>query len=240
MSEKKPRLVVGIDVTTSYVFIAKLREDNPLPSQAIVQAPTGMNASHTVATTCHRITSLAQDVLKEVTKHGKPTLVVMTKTFWGSAYHDSSAMRRSWQWGEIARLLNEEKIPTAELPLLTVMKWAGVRSVQSNEKGIASLDRIVKCQYSELVPREGFRTSTIAVAAAGAMALPGFETPWPVDTDRLTLLRGYKRPDDTERSNKAIQWPARFQPPATLATWYAEAEQLTKSKPEKEDEEKSA
>lgn len=226
--QRKPRLVVAIDVTTSYVFVTKLLEGQELPNRVVIPAPQGMNASHTVAATCHRITTLAQQVVDEVLKHGKPNLVVMTKVFWGSSYHDPSAARRSWQWGEIARLLYKEKIPTAELPLLTVMKWAGVSRASGDERGIAALERIVARQYPDLPEREGFRSSTIAVAAAGAMALPGFETPWPVTTERLTMLRGYKRPEDEaageERSNKAIQWPAGKRPPATLGEWYRGAE----------------
>jgi hypothetical protein len=223
------RSVIGISVTTSYVSVVKLRENDPKPRLGHVDVPEGKSSSHTVATTCHHIVAMANKVVADLVSAGAaPDLVAMTKPSWNAMFSDPSAYRRSALYFCIVNALCDKQIPVAEIPLLTVMKWASVTARYAHKKngekvgvdGVAELEAQVRTNYPDLPRKENFRLTTVAIAAAGAMGLAGFETPWAVTQERLNLLTGYSDEKAKTRINKAIQWPGRVQPPRSLAEWY--------------------
>jgi hypothetical protein len=219
-----PRSVVALDVTTTHVSMCKLEEGDPEPRLRVVDSHSGEHASHTVASTCHRTVTARNDTMELVADGGNPTLVVMTKLSWNTMGKDPSFARRAGLWTAIAIALCDLHIPVAEIPILTVQAWAGVKS-SIGKDGFKALEENIRFNYPDISPPQHFRLTAIAVAVAGCMALSGFETPWAVTQPRLNQLRGYVDEHAETRSNKGVQWPHEHHPPRTVAEWYGETEE---------------
>ncbi|SHX64667.1 hypothetical protein [Mycobacteroides abscessus] len=213
------RSVYGIDVTVSAVSVVRIAESDPVLKAAAVLVTSDAGAVHTVASTLQKLTAAADSVTAAVLARGVPSVVVMSKGLWNDMRADPSASRRLALWWFIADRLRSEGAPIAEFPLPTLTTWARGGSGKSTGKMLEHQGLLAK----ELWPAVGelaapFRPGTALLAAAGAMAV-GIGTPVAPTQERLNILRGYDSPEATQRSNKAIQWPAHRKPPRTVEGW---------------------
>jgi hypothetical protein len=217
----EPKFAIALDVTVTAVSLARVIDGDPGAAKTkLIRCPSEAGAIHTLATTVHKHQAVVNNVLDAVTKRGTPAVVVMVKDQWASMQTDPSASRRAGLWWAIAAALVDAGIPVAELPLLTLQTWATGTSKPGRE-GITMLTDDVRQRFPGITdPGDGYRMTTVAAAAAGAMAAR-LETPYPVTQDRLNRMRGYSSATATRRSNQGVQWPAAVKPPATVAAWHA-------------------
>lgn len=218
---KDAKVVAAVDVTTTVISVCIIGEDGVPATYRYQGHKTPTAAVHTVSATMHRIHTAVKAVADLVTQEGtiRPATVALVKGAWGPMSSDPSAFRRAGIWWGIAAELDRLRIPTAELPLFTVQKWAMDTSAPGR-KGTDALTDWVGNTWThlpaELENKPGYRASTVAVAAAAAMAC-GIETAVPVTQERLNLLRGYADETKTTRNNKAIQWSIKAKPAKNTA-----------------------
>ena len=227
-------IVYGVDVTTRGVSIARIasplieREDKPLSVFLPQQSDEGL--AHTPYSTWHRATDLAKRAQAELTKHDqRPTLVLFAKPIWGDLKSDPSAFRRHQIVALLQDRLHKDRVPVGEFPLPTLLKWLTGSGVAGKGRGVmAALNKAVVDQWgtpsASHSAKDGvsyntqFRQSTVALAAAAAMAV-GLETQIPVVQSRLNYLSGYETESTTTRANKSVMFPTRRKPPRTPEAW---------------------
>ena len=216
----EPKFAIALDVTVSAVSLARVVDGDPAAAKTkLISCPAEAGAIHTLATTVHKHQAVVASVMDAVTKRGTPAVVVMVKDTWATMQTDPSASRRAGLWWAIAAALVDAGIPVAELPLLTLQAWATGASRPGRE-GITRLADDVRQQFPGIAdPGAGYRMTTVAAAAAGAMAAR-LDTPYAVTQERLNRLRGYASATATRRSNMGVQWPVAIKPPATVAKWH--------------------
>ena len=184
------RVVFGVDLTSAHVSIARVADDGSMPKTKRIDVHNAGACS--TATMVQRIESAATKTVDALTKNGHPDLVVMAK-FWTTSGMDRepAQARRAWLWYSIVSKLTALNIPVAELPMLTVMSWAGTM-VDLRKGAIDLLAQDVRTKYSGITEPENYRLTTVAFACIGAMSI-GIETEYAVTTDRLKKLNGNTR-----------------------------------------------
>lgn len=198
--------VIGIDPVTSGCSVALIAADAETPLVRWIPAP-GANSNRSVAATVTRTVATAELVLDSVLRSGKPTLVVMMKPLCDDIHSDPSGPRRMMLSGEIMRRLVESDVRVAEVPPMTLNKWtlgqfvAGKRGQELVAKTVR--DTFTGIDTTNLDSR--FRWSTVALAAAGALAV-GIPTPIEVTDARLKDLRQMILPSTWTLPTTAVEW----------------------------------
>lgn len=220
------RSVVAVDSTVFYASIARLVEGDTTPYVGYLHADP-VEKIHYPAREASRHTELAEAVVKAVveSRHGSPELVVLVKPHLGSLAKDPSGHRRLGVHWELVRLFAAAGIPVGELSILSVQK-ACIGRGEWGTKGTTALAEWVAQQwegYAAPTREDGkadarFRATTVAMAAAGAMAV-GFPVPQLPATDTvLTGLRsGFNLPPSArlpETSAAYVKRSSRLQPDA--------------------------
>lgn len=200
------RHVIGLDPVTSGCSIALLAEDAETPLVKWVPAPAA-NSNRSIAAAVHRTTATAETVLDSVLRSGKPSLVVMMKPLCDPIHKDPSGPRRMMLSGEIMRQLVEADVRVAEAPPMTLNKWVLGRFVGGTE-GIKLVEKAVRSTFTgiDTTDLDGrFRWSTVALAAAGCLAV-GIPTPIEVTDARLKDLRQMILPSTWTLPTTAVEW----------------------------------
>lgn len=200
------RYVIALDPVTSGTSVALIVEGEPTPAVVWIPAPPA-NSNRAIAATVHRTVETAEGVLDSVLRGGKPTLVVMMKPLCDDIHSDPSGPRRMMLSGEIMRRLVDADVRVAEIPPMTLNKWTLGRFVGGTE-GQKLVTKAVKSTFHGIDTadlNDKFRWSTVALAAAGALAV-GIETPIEVTDARLRDLRQMVLPSTWTLPATAIEW----------------------------------
>ncbi|WP_255783838.1 hypothetical protein [Mycobacteroides abscessus] len=201
------KFVVGLDAVVTGVSVAAFVEGADAPVTKFVRAPRidNFDVMHQVA----RTLVTADDTMKSVLRSGTPELVVMMKPAMGDARKDTSAPRRMMLVGEIQRRLVEARIPVAEVSAMTLVSWllGGGRKYPPRDFG--ALEQAVQDSWRVGEVDEGFRLTTVAVAAAAAVVV-GIETRKKVENSSLAALSEVKLPEDWQLPETASQWNKQF------------------------------
>ncbi|TDH23400.1 MULTISPECIES: hypothetical protein [Mycobacteroides] len=171
-----------------------------------VPAPSA-NSNRSIAATVHRTTQTAEGVLDSVLRSGKPALVVMMKPLCDPIHEDPSGPRRMMLSGEIMRRLVDADIKVSEIPPMTLVKWVLGRFV-GGTAGRESVTKTMKDKFTGIDTTDldsRFRWSTVALAAAGALAV-GIPTRLDVTDDRLKNLKLMVLPSTWTLPSSAAEW----------------------------------
>ncbi|MBN7314992.1 hypothetical protein [Mycobacteroides abscessus] len=201
------RYVIALDPVTSGTSVALIVEGTEIPAVVWIPAPPA-TSNRSIAATVHRTVQTADKVLDSVLRGGKPTLVVMMKPLCDDIHSDPSGPRRMMLSGEIMRRLVESDVRVSEVPPMTLNKWLLGKFV-GGTVGRELVTKTVKSMFPG-IDTEGlndkFRWSTVALAAAGALAT-GIPTRLEVTDARLKDLR-------------QMVLPATWTLPATATEWH--------------------
>lgn len=201
------RFVVGLDCVVTGVSVAAFVDGADAPVTRFVRAPRidNFDVMHQIA----RTLVTADETMKSVLRSGVPELVVMMKPAMGDARKDTSAPRRMMLVGEIQRRLVEARIPVAEVSAMTLVSWllGGGRKYPPRDFG--ALEQAVQDSWRVGEVDEGFRLTTVAVAAAAAVVV-GIETKKKVENSSLAALSEMKLPDGWELPVRASEWNKSF------------------------------
>lgn len=200
------RHVVALDPVTSGCSIVLLAEDAEVPLVRWVPAPHA-NSNRSIAATVHRTTQTAEKVMDSVLRSGKPTLVVMMKPLCDDLHSDPSGPRRMMVSGEIMRRLVDADVRVAEIPPMTLTKWSLGRFV-AGKQGQELVTKTMKSTFPDIDIKDlntKFRWSTVALAAAGALAV-GIPTRIEVTDDRLKNLKLMNLPATWTLPQSAAEW----------------------------------
>ncbi|WP_147380333.1 hypothetical protein [Mycobacteroides abscessus] len=171
-----------------------------------IPAPSA-NSNRSVAATVHRTVATADKVMDSVLRGGKPSLVVMMKPLCDDIHSDPSGPRRMMLSGEIMRRLVEADIRVAEVPPMTLNKWTLGKFVGGTE-GIKLVEKTTKDTFPGIDTADldsRFRWSTVALAAAGCLAV-GIETRIEVTDTRLKNLKLMNLPATWTLPQSAAEW----------------------------------
>ncbi|BBX35974.1 hypothetical protein MMAG44476_20119 [Mycolicibacterium mageritense DSM 44476 = CIP 104973] len=208
------RSVVAVDTTVFYTSIARLVDGDPTPRCGYLHA-ADVTSHHAPAQEMRRHVDLAAQVVSAITKSrfGVPDLVVMVRPYLGTMTADPSAQRRVSVWWEIVRQLDVAGVPVGEVSLLSVQKSA-LGSAAFGKKGTDALAQWVADNWTRWTPPlyDGkpdprYRATTLAVAAAGALAAGFPAAQLPASDDVVNALRGgmnlpagFRLPDTAPRA----------------------------------------
>lgn len=206
------RAVVGLDPLITSVSVARFVEGQHggRAERVLVPTPNLPRGDFSIVANVERMTETADRVIAELLPEGgvKPVLAVMMKPLTGPANTDTSGPRRMMLAGEIQRRLVEAGVPVAEIAPMTVSKWltgAGRR----RPDGFAAVNAAVRESWAPSAPESGYRLTTIAVAAAGAV-LVGLPTRRPVTDTDLNVLSAMTLPRGWRLAKTADGWHKHF------------------------------
>lgn len=200
------RYVIALDPVTSGTSVALIVEGTETPAVVWIPAPAA-NSNRSIAATVHRTVATADKVMDSVLRGGKPSLVVMMKPLCDDIHSDPSGPRRMMLSGEIMRRLVDADVRVAEIPPMTLTKWTLGRFV-GGTGGRELVTKTVKDTFSGIDTTDldsRFRWSTVALAAAGALAV-GIETRIDVTDARLRDLRQMVLPSTWTLPSTAAEW----------------------------------
>lgn len=198
--------VVALDPVTSGCSIVLLAEDSPIPLMKWIPAPAA-NSNRSISATVHRTVATAEGVLDSVLRSGKPSLVVMMKPLCDDIHEDPSGPRRMMLSGEIMRRLVDADVKVAEVPPMTLNKWVLGKFV-GGTGGIKLVEKTMRGAFPgvDTTDLDGrFRWSTVALAAAGCLAV-GIETRIEVTDTRLKNLKLMVLPSTWALPQSAAEW----------------------------------
>lgn len=196
------RFVVGLDCVVTGVSIAAFVEGAPSPVTRFVRAPK-IDTYNAVSETARTIVT-AESVMESVLRSGIPTFVVMMKPSISKG-RDDSAPRRMMLAGEIQRQLIEAKIPFAEVSAMTLVNWLMGAGRKYPPRDFAPLEQAVRDAWRVDEVDDGFRLTTIGVAAAAAV-VAGIPTRKSVENSSLAALSEVRLPDGWELPERASAW----------------------------------
>ncbi|QSN22135.1 hypothetical protein I3U41_05865 [Mycobacteroides abscessus subsp. abscessus] len=183
--------------------VAAFVEGAPSPVTKFVAAPriTDFDVLHQTA----RTLTTAELVMESVLRSGIPDLVVMMKPTMGDARKDTSAPRRMMLVGEIQRRLVEARIPVCEVSPMTLVGWllGGGRKYPPRDFGL--LEKAVRDAWAVGETDSRFRLTTVALAAAGAVAV-GIPTAKRVENSSLSALSEMTLPSGWTLPARASEW----------------------------------
>ncbi len=206
------RYVIALDPVTSGTSVALIVEGTESPAVVWIPAPPA-NSNRSVAATVSRTVQTAEKVMDSVLRGGKPTLVVMMKPICDDIHSDPSGPRRMMLSGEIMRRLVDADVRVAEVPPMTVTKWAIGRFVAGTE-GREMVTKTMKSTFHGIDTADlnaKFRWSTVALAAAGCLAT-GIQTRLEVTDARLKNLRPMVLPSSWTLPSSAAEWHSKHAP----------------------------
>lgn len=225
-------LVVGLDVTTSGISVARMAAGKKSISATWVSAPSSAGKSHTVASTLHRHTTVVRRVIDTITDVGgqrvRPSLVILVRPYYKMPQQDPSAVRRIGLWFQLAAELDRLNIPTAEVPIYTISRWLIGGGGRMSSDVFSKVGDAITAHFPGVIARPadpeidtnviGYRMTTVAVAAAAGMAA-GIETPVAVTQERLNTLSGYPDPEARYKMDGTISFPFGRKPPRSVEVW---------------------
>ncbi|WP_079589973.1 hypothetical protein [Mycobacteroides abscessus] len=182
--------------------MAAFGEGTSSPVTKFVRAPR--IGVYNAVTETARIITTANETMESVLLSGIPEFVVMMKPSIGKG-KDDSAPRRMMLAGEIQRQLIEAKIPFAEVSAMTLVDWLLGAGRKYPPRDFGPLEQAVRDAWRPSAPDDGFRLTTVAVAAAGAV-VAGIPTRKKVENSALAALREMKLPSGWELPDRASEW----------------------------------
>lgn len=196
------RFVVGLDCVVTGVSVCAFGEGSESPVTRFVRAPR-IARFDAVSETARTVVT-ANDALESVLRSGIPAFVVMMKPTIGKG-KDDSGPRRMALAGEIQRQLIEAKIPFAEIPSMALVNWllGGGRKYPPRDWG--PLEQAVRDSWKHGKTDDGFRLTTIAVAAAAAV-VAGIPTRKSVENSSLAALSEMRLPEGWKLPERASEW----------------------------------
>lgn len=200
--------VVALDPVTSGCSVVLMAEGSQTPLVRWIPAPAA-NSNRSIAATVTRTVATAELVMDSVLRSGKPTLVVMMKPLCDSIHDDPSGPRRMMLSGEIMRRLVDADVRVAEIPPMTLNKWALGQFV-AGKRGQELVTKAMKDTFHGIDTADldsRFRWSTVALAATGCLAV-GIPTRIEITDARLKNL-------------KLMNLPATWTLPSTAAEWHS-------------------
>ncbi|WP_255785761.1 hypothetical protein [Mycobacteroides abscessus] len=200
------RFVVGLDCVVTGVSVAAFVEGASSPVTRFVRAPR-IGVYNAVTETVRTLVT-ANDVMESILKSGIPEFVVMMKPTMGAPRgpkKDDSAPRRMMLAGEIQRQLVEARIPVAEVSSMTLVGWLLGAGRKYPPRDFGPLEQAIQDAWRPGEPDDGFRLTTVAVAAVAAV-VAGIETRKKVENSSLAALRELRLPDGWEFPETASQW----------------------------------
>lgn len=200
------RYCIALDPVTSGVNVALIVEGETDPAVAWIPAPP-VNSNRSVAATVHRTTQTAELVMDSVLRSGKPALVVLMKPLCDDIHQDPSGPRRMMLSGEVMRRLVDADVKVAEVPPMTLTKWTLGRFVAGKE-GQRQVEQSVRDTFHGIDTTDlnaKFRWSTVALAAAGCLAV-GIPTRVEVTDARLKNLKLMNLPATWSLPQSAAEW----------------------------------
>lgn len=197
------RFVVGLDCVVTGVSVCAFVEGAQAPVTRFVRAPK-IDVFDVLNQTVRTLTT-AELVMESVLRSGVPELVVMMKPAMGDSRKDTSAPRRMMLAGEIQRRLVEARIPVCEIPAMTLVNWLMGAGRKYPPRDFAPLEQAVRDAWRPSAPDDGFRLTTVAVAAAAAV-VAGIETRKKVENSSLAALSEMRLPDGWELPARASEW----------------------------------
>lgn len=203
------RYVIALDPVTSGTSVALIVEGTETPAVVWIPAPP-TNSNRSVAATVRRTVATADKVMDSVLRGGKPSLVVMMKPLCDDIHSDPSGPRRMMLSGEIMRRLVDADVRVAEVPPMTLTKWVLGQFVPG-KKGQELVTKAMKDTFHGIDTADldsQFRWSTVALAAAGALAV-GIPTRIDVTDARLRDLRQMVLPSTWTLPSTAAEWHQR-------------------------------
>lgn len=186
MTEQTKRFVVGIDPLVSSTSLAIFAEgrDEPLTRVLHSDPPT---RDFSVISNVQRTQRTADSVMAAVLTNGLPELVVMAKPICGDHRRDASGPRRMMLAGEIEKRLVDAEIPVAELPPMTIIKWLLSGNHTYPPRDFEKIETRIRDLWRPPDAGDKYRLTTVALAAAGAIAV-GIPTRHPVTNGGLATL----------------------------------------------------
>lgn len=219
------RTVFAVDVTTTMISLARFQEteDGSVSKPGIAWVQPTAQSHFSPYSEWHHATTCAENVTGKILKGGKPDLVVIASSFWGSCATDPSANRRFRTYHMIEDGLFTAKVPVAEFPFTTTARWLLGYTPRKGRSGVmAELEKAVAAEWDTKKPeyetKAGdmraypFRTPVVALAAVAAMSV-GIQTQVEVTDARLALIN--------DKDNNASRWPADLKLPKNIAAWNA-------------------
>ncbi|SHX81876.1 hypothetical protein [Mycobacteroides abscessus] len=196
------RFVVGLDAVVTGVSVAAFVEGAAAPVTKFVRAPR-IARFDAVSETARTVVT-ANDAMESVLRSGVPEFVVMMKPTIGKG-KDDSGPRRLMLAGEIQRQLLEAHIPVAEVPSMALVDWLLGAGRKYPPRDFAPLEQAIQDAWRPDKVDDGFRLTTIGVAAAAAV-VAGIPTRRKVENASLSALREMKLPDGWELPERASEW----------------------------------
>lgn len=200
------RFVVGLDCVVTGVSVAAFVEGAPSPVTRFVRAPR-IDKYNAVTETARTVVT-ADSAMESVLRSGVPTFVVMMKPSISKG-RDDSGPRRMMLAGEIQRQLLEAGIPVAEIPAMALVTWLLGGGRKYPPRDFDPLERAVRDAWNPVKVDDGFRLSTVAVAAAAAV-IAGIPTRKPVENSSLAALSEVRLPDGWELPERASEWRKQY------------------------------
>ncbi|SKX74295.1 Uncharacterised protein [Mycobacteroides abscessus subsp. abscessus] len=200
------KFVVGIDAVVTGVSVCAFGEGTSSPVTRFVRAPR--IGVYNAVTETARIITTANETMESVLLSGTPEFVVMMKPSIGAPRgpkKDDSGPRRLMLAGEIQRQLLEAGIPFAEIPSMTLVNWLLGGGRKYPPRDFAALEQAVRDNWNPGKVDDGYRLTTVAVAAAAAV-VAGIPTRKKVENSSLSALREVRLPDGWELPERASEW----------------------------------
>ncbi|ORA53651.1 MULTISPECIES: hypothetical protein [Mycobacteroides] len=196
------KFVVGIDAVVTGVSIAAFVDGASSPVTKFIRAPR-IDKYNAVTETARTIVT-ANETMESVLKSGIPAFVVMMKPSISKS-KDDSAPRRMMLAGEIQRQLIEVSIPFAEVSSMTLVDWLMGAGRKYPPRDFSGLEQAVRDAWRPGEVDDGFRLTTIGVAAAAAV-IAGIPTRKAVENSSLAALSEVRLPDGWELPERASEW----------------------------------
>ncbi|AWG55012.1 hypothetical protein DDT53_12750 [Mycobacteroides abscessus] len=196
------------------VSVAAFVEGSESPVTKFVRAPRierGAPATVEVA----RTIVTADSAMESVLRSGIPAFVVMMKPSISKG-KDDSAPRRMMLAGEIQRQLIGTGIPFAEVSSMTLVAWLMGGGRKYPPRDFGPLEQAVRDSWRPSVPDDGFRLTTVAVAAAAAI-VAGIPTRKSVENSSLAALSEMRLPEGWQLPERASEWNRMYMKEEVLA-----------------------
>lgn len=200
------KFVVGIDAVVTGVSVCAFGEGTSSPVTRFVRAPR--IGVYNAVTETARIITTANETMESVLLSGIPEFVVMMKPSIGAPRgpkKDDSGPRRLMLAGEIQRQLLQAGIPFAEIPSMTLVSWLLGAGRKYPPRDFELLEQAVRDAWRPDKTDDGFRLTTVGVAAAAAV-VAGIPTRKPVENSGLAALSEMRLPEGWALPERASEW----------------------------------
>ncbi|OHU35725.1 hypothetical protein BKG80_23525 [Mycobacteroides chelonae] len=196
------RFVIGLDAVVTGVSVCAFAEGLDAPVTKFVRAPR-IDKYNAVSETARTVVT-ANDAMESVLRSGIPEFVVMMKPSISKG-KDDSAPRRMMLAGEVQRQLVEARIPFAEVSSMSLVDWLMGAGRKYPPRDFAPLEQAIQDAWRVGEVDDGFRLTTVAVAAAAAV-VAGIPTRKAVENSSLAALSEMRLPEGWQLPERASEW----------------------------------